>query len=302
MADNTRMKTMENSIAELTKALHKHIEDSDRRHTEYIQHRHVDQARFERIESQLDSDHAQRSSVGKSTASTQQPFQVRNIKLDFPRFDGSDVLNWIFKDEQFFDYYDTLDNHRLTIAVVHMEKDVVPWFQMITCNQPFRSWALFAKALEMEFGPTPYESPRTTLFKLTQTTTVADFYSAFTVLANRAQGLSPEATLDCFISGLKPDIKRDVISQTPSSLSRAYTLSKLYEDKYSPTPPKPSPPPTQKPYHYPTPLANTKNHPPPLLFPTPNSKNPQPTTKTNPIRNITRSEIQLRREKGLHHT
>ncbi|PNY15075.1 hypothetical protein L195_g011765 [Trifolium pratense] len=155
-------------------------------------------------------------------APTHTPFQVRYIKLDFPCFDGSDVMNWIFKAEQVFDYYHTPDNNRLTIAAVHMEKHVVPWFQMIFRNQPFQSWAMFTRALELEFGPSPYEAARPTLFKLTQQTTVTDYYSSFAALANRSEGLSPEATLDCFISGLKSDIKRDVIAQMSLSLSRAY--------------------------------------------------------------------------------
>ena len=29
------------------------------------------------------------------------PFQVRNIKLEFPRFDGTNVHEWIFRAEQF---------------------------------------------------------------------------------------------------------------------------------------------------------------------------------------------------------
>nr|KYP47443.1 hypothetical protein KK1_030902 [Cajanus cajan] len=57
-------------------------------------------------------------------------FQVRNVKLDFPKFDGSEVLQWIFKAKQFFDYYKTTDEQRLLIASVHLEKEVVPWFQM----------------------------------------------------------------------------------------------------------------------------------------------------------------------------
>lgn len=47
MAENTRMKSMENSIAEMTKTLQRFLEDSDRRHNEYMQHRHLDQARLE---------------------------------------------------------------------------------------------------------------------------------------------------------------------------------------------------------------------------------------------------------------
>lgn len=117
---------------------------------------------------------------------------------------------------------------------------------------------MFTRALEMEFGPSPFESPRMALFKLTQTSIVAEFYSAFTVLANKAQGLSPEATLDCFVSGLKPDIKRDVISQTPTTLSRAFALAKLFVDKYNPPPCKNHPPTNSRPYHFPGPNTNPK--------------------------------------------
>lgn len=303
MADNTRMKTMENSITELTKTLQQYMVESDRRHNEYSQHRHVDLARFDRVENQLISLHStQNSNNSNNSAQTSQashhPFQVRHIKLDFPRFDGSEVMNWIFRAEQFFDYYETPDNHRLTIAAVHMEKHVVPWFQMISKNQPFQSWAMFTKALEMEFGPSPYEAARPNLFKLTQQTTVADYYSSFTVLANRSEGLSPEATLDCFISGLKPDLKRDVIAQTPLSLSRAYALARLFEDKYTPPSQLKSTNPTStKPYHFPTSNTPPRNNPQPPLLPTP--KPPNLPTKGHPVKNITRSEMMLRREKGL---
>ncbi|GKB43741.1 hypothetical protein Tco_0888683 [Tanacetum coccineum] len=37
-------------------------------------------------------------------------------------------------------------------------------------------------------------------------------------MANRVKGLSPEAPLDCFLSGLKDHIHRDVIAQDPKSL------------------------------------------------------------------------------------
>ena len=66
-----------------------------------------------------------------AASSQKSPFQVRNIKLEFPRFDGKNVLEWIFCAEQFFDYYGTVDSKRLTITSVHLDQDVVPWFQMM---------------------------------------------------------------------------------------------------------------------------------------------------------------------------
>jgi hypothetical protein len=122
--------------------------------------------------------------------SSKPPFQVRSVKLDFPRFDGKNVLNWIFKAEQFFDYHNTPDSDRLVIASVHLDHDVVPWFQMIQRSQPFRSWQEFTRALEMDFGPSAYDCPRAALFKLTQTSSVNEYYREFNALANRVYGVS----------------------------------------------------------------------------------------------------------------
>ena len=36
---------------------------------------------------------------------SKQSFRVRNIKLEFPRFNDKNVLEWIFRAKQFFDYY-----------------------------------------------------------------------------------------------------------------------------------------------------------------------------------------------------
>nr|KYP49650.1 hypothetical protein KK1_028622 [Cajanus cajan] len=236
---------------------------------------------------------------------TKPPFQVRNVKIDFPRFDGTEVLSWIFKAEQFFDFYDTPDEHRMTIAAVHLDKDVVPWFQMITRMQPFQSWKQFTKALESEFGPSPFECPRSTLFKLFQTASVNEYYMEFISLANRVYGISPDALLDCFISGLKPEIKRDVIAQSPLSLLKAVSLAKLFEEKYN-TKPKIS---YTKPANTPTTYTYPKFHnsQPPLL-PTPNQKPSYPNTQNpqitpaNPIRKMTQAEMQVRRDKGLCYT
>jgi uncharacterized coiled-coil protein SlyX len=41
------------------------------------------------------------------------PLHARSVKLDFPRFDGSHALEWIFRATQFFDYYETPDPERL---------------------------------------------------------------------------------------------------------------------------------------------------------------------------------------------
>nr|KYP46439.1 Transposon Ty3-I Gag-Pol polyprotein [Cajanus cajan] len=224
-----------------------------------------------------------------------QPFQVRSVKLDFPRFDGSEVLQWIFKAEQFFSYYRTPDDQRLLIASIHLDKDVVPWYQMMIREHPFHSWIAFTRALEMEFGPSPYEGPRSQLFKLTQTNSVQAYYVQFTALANRVQGVTQEALLDCFVGGLKPDIRRDVIAQSPPSLLRTVSLAKLYEEKYTIKPKPFSSSFFQKNQttntNQTTPQSLKSTSLPPLL--------PSPDSKPTYVKKLTSAEMQLRRDKGI---
>ncbi|KAH1206734.1 hypothetical protein GmHk_16G047105 [Glycine max] len=50
------------------------------------------------------------------------------IKLEVPRFDGSDPLGWIFKITPFFDYHLTPDSERFTIASFYIDGPAIAWF------------------------------------------------------------------------------------------------------------------------------------------------------------------------------
>jgi len=72
------------------------------------------------------------SSNGVSVTSIATVSAVRDISLGFPHFDGNTpVLEWIFKEEKFFNYHSTPDLDRVDIASIHFQKDVIPWFKML---------------------------------------------------------------------------------------------------------------------------------------------------------------------------
>ena len=80
MADNTRMK-------ELTGDVKRILEMMENRNKEYA-------ARFETLETTLEMTlkDKTRDPGSISLAMNNHPFKVRNVKIDFPRFDGSDVF------------------------------------------------------------------------------------------------------------------------------------------------------------------------------------------------------------------
>lgn len=308
MADGTRFKTIENQIVQLTETVTvqfqhqlRQLTDTVTSHNTFISDTAASLVRMESLITSLD----QKSVTHGPSQVREQPFHVRNVRLEFPRFDGTDALAWIFKADQFFDYYNTPDPERLTIAAVHLDQTVVPWFQMVQRNFPFRSWQEFTKAIELEFGPSVFERPRSALFKLTQSGSVGEYYLTFTALANRVTGLNSEAVLDCFISGLQPELQREVISQSPTSLMQVVSIARLFETEFQPIKPTPQTSITKIPGPFtPGPNRNmssqgsTSNTPirntPPIL------PNPSRTSTNNrAVKNISPTEMQLRREKGL---
>lgn len=141
------------------------------------------------------------------------------MKLDVPCFKGSDALGWIFKINQFFAYHDTPKSERLIVASFYMEGPALGWYQWMATNGQISSWSALLQALEARFAPSQYDDPKGALFKLTQKGTVNDYLTEFETLVNRIVGLPPCFLLSCFISGLAPEVRREVQALQPLSLS-----------------------------------------------------------------------------------
>ncbi|XP_039140565.1 uncharacterized protein LOC120277791 [Dioscorea cayenensis subsp. rotundata] len=158
-------------------------------------------------------------------------YSVRNIKIDFPRFGGTDAWQWIFQAEQFFGYYAVPDKHRLKIASVHFDGPVVPWFQRLQKSGKLTSWEVLTTALEKNYGPSAFDCPRYSLFRLTQDGTMAQFFDQFTALDNRVQGVPDDILLDSFVSGLTKELQAEIIPWHPEDLDQAISLARLFEEK-----------------------------------------------------------------------
>ncbi|KAL5142509.1 hypothetical protein HKD37_09G025683 [Glycine soja] len=62
------------------------------------------------------------------------------MKLEVPQFDGSDLMGWIFKITQFFEYHTTPDLEHLTIASFYMDRLTLMWYQWTMRNDQITSW------------------------------------------------------------------------------------------------------------------------------------------------------------------
>lgn len=95
----------------------------------------------------------------------------------------------------------------MKVTAIHFNGPVVPWFQMLQKSGAMPTWSALAKAIETTYGPSVFDCPRSTLFKLIQEGNVTDYYHSFTSLSNRVEGISIDVLLDCFISGLRKELQ-----------------------------------------------------------------------------------------------
>ena len=68
-------------------------------------------------------------SASSTHASSSSPAQHHKIKIDVPRFDGSDPSGWIFKITQYFEYHATPEVEWLAIVAFYMDGHALAWFQ-----------------------------------------------------------------------------------------------------------------------------------------------------------------------------
>ncbi|XP_028754553.1 uncharacterized protein LOC114714022 [Neltuma alba] len=333
MADNTRLKELQNDMKKMND-----FTESTKGRLDRIEER-FDQtdARFDQIGGRFNQLEAMLQSVARAvsglstrpeaipevsfsgtseqTGNYNTPYH-KTLKLDFPRFDGHDALNWIYRAEQYFKYFGVPDPQRLVIASVHMDGDVLPWYQMLEKVGRVPDWAALAKAIELQYGPSKFDCARSQLFKLTQAEVsgVLEVYnSKFMTLANRTEDIPEAALLDCYLGGLNPDLKRNVLVQRPTNVLSAMALARLFSDATGSgisvlvTESKSRPhtststmmsPKAIIPYSGPHTNAATsqtsgsKANLPPLL----------PKPNIPPIKRMTAAEMQVRREKGLCYT
>lgn len=150
---------------------------------------------------------------------------LRSMKMEVPKFDGTDPNGWDFRINEFFDFHGTPDHLQLRIVSFHMEGKAAAWFQWMKANNLLSTWQSFLINLKQRFGASMYEDHQGNLSKLTQTSTVAEFQSAFEELMNKVTGISEPLLISFFITGLKPDIRRELLFGRPTSLMEAFTLA-----------------------------------------------------------------------------
>jgi hypothetical protein len=153
--------------------------------------------------------------------------EPRAMELEFPRFKGGDPTSWMFKEIQYFEYYQVHDASKVMHASYHLDDDALIWFQ--SYEHDLGCWDNFARAIQLRFGPPSYDDPMELLIKLKHVNSIEEYKGLFESLSNRIRNLSSMHKLNCFMSGLKDEVRLAIKMQGPRTLGEAYALAKIQE-------------------------------------------------------------------------
>jgi hypothetical protein len=96
-------------------------------------------------------------------------------KIDFPKFDGSDVRVWLDKSSAYFHLYAIPPDFFVTAASLHMTDRASNWFQTYKHSQGAFSWEHFVVAVSREFEVNTHHIKIKELLMLRQTWSVEDY-------------------------------------------------------------------------------------------------------------------------------
>lgn len=151
---------------------------------------------------------------------TAYPILTRLTKVEFPRFDGSDLENWLFHCNRYFQIDETPEHAKVRLASLHLCDRALKWHHAFTWNRATTGdppWEEYEAAVRIRFGDMIYDNPTANRKKLTQTGSLMEYIEAFEVCVHKTT-LSDANVLDCFVSGLKEGLSYPVLMQGPKTL------------------------------------------------------------------------------------
>ncbi|GJY91593.1 retrotransposon-related protein [Tanacetum coccineum] len=165
-----------------------------------------------------------------------------SMRLNVPKFLGTDLDSWIFAITEYFTLLNTSVDQRLRVVGFNLEGDAMEWFRWMSRNKLITTWEGFSKSVQNHFGPCKYEDPQGALSKLLQAGTRELVVSKPTSLGDAfALARVTEARLDDqWVSATTSKETSTSASQTLTKPTPRFGTSRQENPKSPvlPTPPK----------------------------------------------------------------
>ncbi|PNY13662.1 retrotransposon-related protein [Trifolium pratense] len=223
----TRMGTVDNTLAELVRQMQTH---STQMQDHYTQMQHNSNV-LAKLSEQMLKLTQKDGNEGETSVnnSSQGESRLAGKKVKLPLFDGEDPVAWITRAEIYFDVQNTVDEMRVKLARLSMEGSTIHWFNLLMETEDDLSWEKLKRALIARYGGRRLENPFEELSTLKQRGTVEEFVESFELLSSQVGRLPEEQYLGYFMSGLKPQIRRRVRTLNPRNRMEMMRIAKDVE-------------------------------------------------------------------------
>ena len=137
-------------------------------------------------------------------------FSSKMAKLEFPRYSRDDPTEWFNQVDQFFEYQETVDNQKVSLASFYLEGEANQWWQWL--HRAYKeegrivTWEIFEEELWARFGPTRCKDFDEALSKVRRVGSLRDYQKKFERSGNRVHGWTQKALVGTFMGGLKVEI------------------------------------------------------------------------------------------------
>lgn len=102
-------------------------------------------------------------------------FAGKGLKVDVPRFNGSEAEDWVFKIKEFFDIYGVPVEQQIKISSFHIKGSAYAWYKWVMKNSLDQTWPKFLNAFLLRFWTSLYDDPKAALKELKHTDTVTKY-------------------------------------------------------------------------------------------------------------------------------
>jgi ribosomal protein L32 len=138
-------------------------------------------------------------------------------KMEFPRFDGTNVRIWLDKCTAYFQLYGIPSDFRVTVTSLHMIDKASHWFQVYKHSPSYHSWEHFILAISKEFEVNTHRVKTMELLNMKQIGSVEEYKNQFDQLVYHIflydHNISETILVSQFLLELRDDLRQDTISQ-----------------------------------------------------------------------------------------
>lgn len=156
---------------------------------------------------------------------------TRMAKVYFPRFNGENVKDWLFKVKEFFGIDNTPIEIRVRLASIHFDQIAAAWHQSLVQSEQdayvIEDWEQYKVLLKERFEDA-LDDPIAELKKLQETEGITAYHAKFELIRMRVK-LSESYLVSAYLAGLNTDTQMHIRMFRPNSVRECLLLGRLYE-------------------------------------------------------------------------